>query len=195
MQNILELHRRATDSVLSVAARVRETDLDRPTPCAGWDLRTLLAHMIGQDHGFAAAALADVSKEAFEPREASVEAHAAGAAVVVAAFAAADPGRDVLMPEFGARLPLRTVVGFHLVDTLVHGWDVAVSLGGGVWYDDDLVAAALEQAEAVPGGDMRTAAGAAFGPVRSEAGSAAGWARTLALLGRDPRWMAPAAVG
>ena len=23
----------------------------RPTPCAGWDLRTLLAHMTGQDHG------------------------------------------------------------------------------------------------------------------------------------------------
>jgi uncharacterized protein (TIGR03086 family) len=195
MHNILELHRRATDSVLSVVARVRDADLDRPTPCAGWDLRTLLAHMIGQDHGFAAAALADVSTEAFEPRAASVEAHAAGAAVVVAAFAAADPERDVLMPEFGARLPFRTVVGFHLVDTLVHGWDVAASLGGGVWYDDDLVAAVLEQAEAVPGGDMRTAPGAAFGPVRTEAEAATGWVRTLALLGRDPRWMAPAAVG
>lgn len=195
MQNILELHRRATDSVLSVVARVRDADLDRPTPCGDWDLRTLLAHMIGQDHGFAAAALADVTKEAFEPRDASVEAHAAGAAVVVAAFAAAEPEREVLLPEFGARFPLRTVVGFHLVDTLVHGWDVAVSLGGGVWYDDDLVTAALEQAEAVPDGDMRTAPGAAFAPIRPEAGSAAGWARTLALLGRDPRWMAPAAIG
>lgn len=195
MQNIFELHRRATDAVLPVVARVREGDLDRPTPCAGWDLRTLLAHMTGQDHGFAAAALADVSVEAFAPRSASVDAHAAGAALVVAAFAAASPERDVLLPEFGARFPLPTVVGFHLLDTLVHGWDVAVSLGGGVWYDDDLVAAVLAQAEAIPGGDMRTRPGAAFGPVLPAADSAAGWVRTLALLGRDPRWMAPAAVG
>jgi uncharacterized protein (TIGR03086 family) len=195
MQNIIELHRRATDAVLDVVARVKDADLDRPTPCAGWDLRTLLAHMIGQDHGFAVAALADVGKEAFEPLTASVDAHAKGAAVVVAAFAAASPEREVLLPEFGARFPLRTVVGFHLLDTLVHGWDVAVSLGGGVWFDDDLVAAVLAQAEAIPGGDMRTAPGAAFAPILPAAQEAAGWARTLALLGRDPRWMAPVAVG
>lgn len=192
MQTITALHRRATDAVLSVVSRVREDDLDRPTPCVGWDLRTLLAHMVGQDRGFAAAALADVSAEAFEPGE--VEAHAAAAEVVVAAFAAAPPDREVLLPEFGARFPLRTVVGFHLVDTLVHGWDVAVSLGGNVWYDDDLVAAVLELAEAIPGGDLRTAPGAPFGPIRDEARSATGWARTLALLGRDPRWTAPVAV-
>src|SRR6266498_4358321 len=151
MQNIIELHRRATDAVLAIVAGVRDSDLDRPTPCAGWDLRTLLAHMVGQDHGFAAAALADVSAEAFAPREPSVEAHRAGAAVVVAAFSAAAPDRNVLMPEFGdRRFPLHMVVGFHLLDTLVHGWDVAVSLGDDVRYDDDLLAAVLEQAEAVP---------------------------------------------
>lgn len=186
MQNILELHRRATDAVLDVVAQVR--DLDRPTPCAGWDLRALLAHMIGQDHGFAAAALADVSAEAFAPRSASVAAHARGAAVVVAAFAAADAGRKVLLPEFGARFPLATVVGFHLLDTLVHGWDVAVSVGGGVAYEGDLVDAVLALAESVPGGEARTGPGAPFGPVRSEA--AGGWDRVLALLGRDPHWVA-----
>lgn len=190
MQSILELHGRATGAVLDVVARVKETDLDRPTPCAGWDLRALLAHMIGQDHGFAAAALADVDAAAFAPREATVAAHEAGAAAVVAAFRDAEPGREVFLPEFGARFPLTMVVGFHFVDTLVHGWDVAVTLGETVSYDDDLVAAALEQAEAVPGGDLRTAPGAAFGPIRPEADSADGWARVLALLGRDPRWTA-----
>src|SRR5262245_27579189 len=117
MQSILELHRRAIDAVRPIVAKVG--DLDVPTPCAGWDLRTLLAHMTGQDYGFAAAALADVTVEAFAPRD---DAWEGGATAVVEAFAAADPERQVLLPEFnGMRFPLPVVVGFHLVDTLVHG--------------------------------------------------------------------------
>lgn len=196
MQNIRELHRRSLDAVRPIVARVRPADLDRPTPCADWDLRTLLAHMIGQDHGFAAAALADVPAEAFAPREPSIGAYEAGVAVVAAAFAAADPARPVLMPEFGdRRFPLQAVLGFHLVDTLVHGWDVAASLGVGVTYDDDLVAAAQAQAELVPDGAVRTAPGAPFAPVLPLAAELTGWDRTLALLGRDPQWHAPVQVG
>lgn len=185
MQNIRDLHRRSLDAVRPVVARVRPADLDRPTPCAGWDLRTLLAHMTGQDRGFAAAALADVPAAAFAPREPT--AWEAGAAVVLAAFAAADPDRPVQLPEFaGRRFPLHVVIGFHLLDTLVHGWDVAATLGIEVDYDEDLRAAAHAQAELVPTGSARTAPGAPFGPVLPAAGT--GWADTLALLGRDPHW-------
>ncbi|CCH28554.1 TIGR03086 family metal-binding protein [Actinosynnema sp. NPDC047251] len=191
MQTILELHRRSLAAIQPIVAGVRPTDLHRPTPCAGWDLTALLAHMIGQDHGFAAAVLADVGEEAFAPREPSTSAHEAGLAVVAAAFAAADPDRRVLLAEFeGRRFPLRNVIGFHLIDTLVHGWDVAVAVGGKLDYDDDLVAAALEQAELVPDGPMRTAPGAAFAPVLPIAADSTGWNRTLALLGRDPDWTA-----
>lgn len=184
MQNIVELHRRAIDAVRPIVARVG--DLDVPTPCDGWDLRTLLAHMTGQDYGFAAAVLDDVTVEAFAPRDDPWE---GGADAVVAAFAKADPERQVLLPEFnGMRFPLATVVGFHLVDTLVHGWDVAASIGLDVGYDDELVAAGLEQAERVPGGAVRTAPGAPFAPILPGADEQTGWPRTLALLGRDPNW-------
>lgn len=189
MQNI---HRRSLDAIRPVITAVQPADLDRPTPCAGWDLRALLAHMTGQDRGFAAAALADVSQEAFAPREPTVDAWTAGAAVVVAAFAAADPERPVLLPEFaGRRFPLDVVIGFHLLDTLVHGWDVAATLGVDINYDDDLLAAAHVQAERVPSGTARTAPGAAFAPVLPS--EATGWDHTLALLGRDPRWTYPTA--
>jgi uncharacterized protein (TIGR03086 family) len=184
MQNILDLHRRAVDAIRPIVAKV--DDLSRPTPCAGWDLRMLLAHMTGQDYGFAAAVLGDVTVEAFTPRDGPWE---GGARAVVEAFAKADPDRPVLMPEFnGMRFPLTTVVGFHLVDTLVHGWDVAVSIGVDVSYDDELVAAGLEQAERVPGGAVRTAPGSPFAPVLDGADTQTGWARALALLGRDPNW-------
>ena len=45
----------------------------------------------------------------------------------------------------------------HLVDTLVHGWDVAAALGIAVSYraelDDETVAAGLATAERVPADD------------------------------------------
>lgn len=152
--------------------------------------------MIGQDHGFAAAVLADVPADAFAPREPSIGAYEAGVDVVAAAFAAADPARAVLMPEFGdRRFPLQAVLGFHLVDTLVHGWDVAASLGVTVGYDDDLVSAALAQAELIPDGDIRTVPGAPFASVLPAAAELVGWERTLALLGRDPEWYAPVPAG
>jgi uncharacterized protein (TIGR03086 family) len=199
MQNIRDLHSRSFDAIRPIIARIQPADLDRPTPCAGWDLRALLAHMIGQDNGFAAAVLADVSVDAFAPREPSIAAHEAGAAVVVAAFASADPARPVLMPEFdGQRFPLHLVINFHLLDTLVHGWDVASSLGIEVDYDDDLLAAVQAIAEQVPDGPERTAPGAAFAPIPPIVAESADWARTLALLGRDPHWTgrhAPNLVG
>jgi uncharacterized protein (TIGR03086 family) len=189
MHNIRDLHIRAIDAVRPIVTRVRPADLDRPTPCAGWDLHALLAHMTGQDRGFAAAVLADVPEEAFAPREPTTDAWTAGAAVVVAAFAAADPDRPVLLPEFaGRRFPLHVVIGFHLLDTLVHGWDVAATLGIDVTYDEDLRAAAHIQAELVPTGAVRAAPGAPFAPVLPSADEATGWAHTLTLLGRDPRW-------
>ncbi|GAB3441777.1 TIGR03086 family metal-binding protein [Actinophytocola sediminis] len=198
MQNIRDLHRHALDTIRPIVARVRPVDLDRQTPCAGWDLRALLAHMIGQDHGFAAAVLADVPAGAFAPRAPSIDARDAGVAVVAASFAAADPDRPVLLAEFGdRRFPLHTVIGFHLLDTLVHGWDVAASLGIDVTYDEELVLAARAQAELVPAGAARATPDAPFAAVLPVAEESTGWARVLALLGRDSNWTgqdAPAEV-
>ncbi|QJY48437.1 TIGR03086 family metal-binding protein [Pseudonocardia broussonetiae] len=188
--HIIELHARAADAVRPVLASVTAADLTRLTPCAGWDLATLLAHMAGQDHGFAAAvsatsdAVADVG--AFAPRAGAEGLGSCHLDDVVAAFARADPDREVHLAEFGVSLPLPVVVGFHLVDTLVHSWDVAASLGREVRYADDLVAAALAVAEGVPDGEARTAPGAPFGPALP--GGTDPWSRTLALLGRDPAW-------
>jgi len=46
----------AVRASVAVVAQVTAADLDRPTPCAAWDLRALLAHMTVQHYGFAAAA-------------------------------------------------------------------------------------------------------------------------------------------
>ncbi len=188
------LHAGATDVVVELVDGLERLDaavLRVPTPCAEWDLAALLAHMTGQDLGFAAATTHDADVAAYRPGDPSAAAHRSAALALVDAFAAADPARPVWLAEFGRRVPLAAAVGFHLVDTLVHGWDVAVSVGATVAYDDDLVAAGLTIAEQVPGGAAREGPGAAFAPPLAIAADADNWQRTLLLLGRDPGWTPP----
>jgi hypothetical protein len=54
--DVLPLHRTAVLESVDVVSAVTPDDLAKPTPCAGWTLADLLAHMTVQHHGFAAAA-------------------------------------------------------------------------------------------------------------------------------------------
>lgn len=198
MENIVELHRRSVAGIRPVLDRVAPADLGRPTPCAGWDLRALLEHMTGQDHGFAAAVRAahdggEVDVSAFGPRPLGPSL-TEGLDEAVAAFAAGADG-PVLLPEFGVRLPVPVVVQMHLIDTLVHGWDVAAALGVQDDYvaqlDGEVVAAALAMTEQIPDDESREKPGASFGHALPAPDGADPWTRVLTLLGRDPAWRPP----
>jgi uncharacterized protein (TIGR03086 family) len=188
----LDLHRQATEAVRPVYARIQRDHLNHPTPCTDWNLGQLLDHMVGQDHGFAAAARADVGVEAFHPLPVGADLAARLSASVTGtheSFAQADPDRLILMPEFGMqRFPLVAVIGFHFIDTLVHGWDVAATIGQSVDYDRELAAAALTQARGVPDGPFRSDPGSPFGQPLLGAHEAEPWTQTLRWLGRDPEW-------
>ena len=185
------LHRRALDRVGDLVDRVRPADLDRPSPCTGWDLRKLLGHMVGQNHGFAAAAESDVDLDAFADRPPGEDPGREWAESAVrvgdalAAAVAAD--RSVLLAEFAAygRIPAPVVLGMHLLDTVVHGWDVATALDLQYRPDDELVAATLETARTVPGGKFRTQPDASFGPIVAGEPDDP-WLLALQLLGRQP---------
>lgn len=190
----MEQHRRALDHCAGVVAQVRACDLGRTTPCTAWDLAALLAHLVGQNEGFAAAVQharqappSGVAVEAFAPVAWSPEAFTGSVRRVREAFAGARPGDVVQLPEVapGRRIPMPVVVGMHLIDTLVHTWDVAQALGR-PWRppEADLVAAGLEQARRVPDGEARRRPGAAFAPAVTGAGDA--WEQALARLGREP---------
>ncbi|MEU7153576.1 TIGR03086 family metal-binding protein [Streptomyces sp. NPDC045470] len=193
------LHRAVLDTATELVWRVRPEHFGLPTPCAAWDLGRLVAHMTGQNLGFAAAARGQVTSAAdFAPRpagDAPGAAFAASAREVVAAFA--EPGvpqRRFALPELGPGVTVRAHrgIGFHFVDTVVHAWDVARSLGTTVTFPAEVLTPALEIARAVPGGAAREEPGAAFGPVREAPAAGAGPVpvldRVLALLGRSPAW-------
>jgi uncharacterized protein (TIGR03086 family) len=186
------MHSRALALTSTVVDQVRPGDAGRPTPCPPWDLQALLAHMIGQNHGFADAveSSADVPVTAFAPRryaERPGTEWKASCDRILGVFARCDPRRPVLLPEISTeqRFPAATVVGFHLLDTVVHGWDVATSLDVPYRPDDDLVAVTLRLAELVPDGPDRERPNAAFRPAVPTADDADPWLRALARLGRS----------
>ncbi|MGD3110720.1 TIGR03086 family metal-binding protein [Streptomyces sp. YGL11-2] len=198
------LNARAVRDSADMVSRLAPGDLARPTPCSEWDLAALLAHMTAQHRGFAAAALGrgeDLAHWAVRPpgdRIPDVVAdHRSAAEEVVAAFAAVDaPGWQFALPEFTTdrTFPAIQAIGFHLIDYVVHGWDVARSLGLACDPDPELLAAALPIARAVPDGEARLAAGSSFKPGLPGAEGAGALERILTALGRAPEWRAGEAV-
>jgi uncharacterized protein (TIGR03086 family) len=197
--DLRSLHRIAVLASVDVVSAVTTDDLSRPTPCAGWNLADLLAHMTVQHRGFAAAARGEGADLAmWEPATVAdavtsdpAATYAAAAAAVIGAFA----GPEVLdamfaLPDFGpgATFPGSVAISFHLVDYVVHSWDVARTLGHPCELPADVVAAALPIAFIVPDGDFRTAANAFFGPAIPSTESVDDLDRILAYLGRSPEW-------
>ncbi|MEU6272890.1 TIGR03086 family metal-binding protein [Streptomyces populi] len=192
--DVVELDRIAVHEALRVVGLAENADWDRATPCAGWDLRRLVAHMTAQHLGFAAAA-SGAGREAAHWREPQdmgepARVHEAAAAAVLAAFA--EPGvteREFALPELGGSFPGRQAVRFHFVDYVVHAWDVAATLGTVLELSDDVLGAALATARRVPDDPAVRGPGNAFAPALDVPDGPGPLDETLRLLGRDPdRW-------
>ena len=186
---LLDRHRRAVHATLSALAE--PVDLGAPTPCAGWDVADLVAHMAVQQRGFARAVAGERTGVAdWAPVPADVAAYASACRELLAAFAAiSDPDAPVFLPEIRDEpVPARVAVGFQLVDNVVHAWDVAVALGRRPQLDEDVVAAGLAVARQVPVGVERERAGAAFAHALPLPATVSALDETLLLLGRDPAW-------
>lgn len=137
------LHRTAlawTHGLMAGAA-----DLDAPTPCAEFDVRELLGHLV------ATVERARVIGEGGDPRTVPVVVRGltdpAGAYAEASAKALAVWSDDALLDReltvpWGTA-PGRGVVWGYLNETLVHGWDLAVATGQDPEADPALAAAVL----------------------------------------------------
>ncbi len=144
-------------------------------PCAGWDLQALLTHMIGQNDGFATAVTAGDAPQSAYTRPA-----------VTASDLASEWDDEVLLIEINpdSTVPVDAAMAMHLLDTVIHTWDVASSLGSPHRPDDELLGIVAAGAKRVPAGASRTRPGAAFVPAVTN-DQADPWLITLALLGRE----------
>jgi uncharacterized protein (TIGR03086 family) len=197
--DIRPFHRTAVAASVDVVNGVTVDDLDRPTPCAGWNLADLLAHMTVQHYGFAAAARGNGADLAvWQPTTVADAvaadpacAYAAAAADVLDAFSADGvPDRIFALPEFGpgATVPGAMAIGFHFVDYVVHGWDVARTIGAPFGLPTEVTDAVLPLAFAVPDGEFREAKGAPFAQAIAPIEGASDLDRILLHLGRSPDW-------
>jgi len=117
--------------------------------------------------------------------------YAAAAADVLEAFA--DDGvltGSFALPEFGpgAAFPGSQAIGFHFVDYVVHGWDMARSIDAPFTLPADVISAVLPLVFAVPDGDFRTAPGSPFAPAIDAGEEVSDLDRVLLHLGRSPGW-------
>jgi uncharacterized protein (TIGR03086 family) len=191
---LIDLHRLAVLTSIDVVSQVRPDDLARPTPCSEWTLADLLAHMTVQHNGFAAAARGHGSNlEAWQARPLGpdpVADYRAAALGVLEAFS--EPGvldRTFTLPEFRpvSTFPGSLAVGFHLIDYVVHAWDVARSIEIPYTLDPRLADPALKIALAVPNGPNRLEPTAPFHPALPP-NTTTPLNQILTTLGRSPTW-------
>ena len=197
-RDIVTLDARVVRATVRVVAQAGPADLARPTPCADWTLGELLTHMTAQHDGWVAAAAGDggdLSRwQPGPPAADPVKEYAGAAERVLAAFGADGVlDREFALAELSPllRFPAAQAISFHFIDYLVHGWDVARSVGldpPDYEFEPDLLAAALPVAQAVPDGELRKQRMVPFAPGISVTGNLGVMDQIVAMLGRSPSW-------
>lgn len=174
----------------SLLAGVTEDQLAKPTPCDGFDVRTLARH-IGAV-GLRSVALAEVATVEGQPVFAddfSAAAYAATRERALAAWASAPLEREVTVP-WGV-VPGFAALGMYINETLVHGWDLAVATGQPAEFADPaIVEGALAAVQAALPADFR-GGDVPFGPVVEPREGAGPTERLANWNGRDSAgWIA-----
>ncbi|HEY0699265.1 MAG TPA: TIGR03086 family metal-binding protein [Micromonospora sp.] len=182
------LDRRSLAAVDRAVSAVRPEHLDLPTPCSGWRLRDLLWHLVSENRGFAANSVGlPVDRSVWQRAELGpdpCQAYRDSAALVTAAFSAADLyDRQVEVGQYGT-FSGRVAISLHVVDYLVHAWDVARAVGIDPELDEDLCDTALRIAHRWP----YQRPDAAFDVLVEVPEAAPAADRLMGYLGRSPAW-------
>jgi uncharacterized protein (TIGR03086 family) len=144
----VELLERSLAYTRVVLADVRPELLGRPTPCAGWDLGSLLAHMEDALDAFTEAAAGRVEVAPAPPTTTRVEALREKACALLGAWTAARPApEEVRVGDLD--LDAALLVATAALEITVHGWDVAQSVGRPSRIPADLATGLLRVAEQV----------------------------------------------
>lgn len=186
---MIELLTRAAHSAEAVLARLEPGGHDRPSPCPEMTVAQVAAHLIGGIRGFADVAEggelrldADLDPDLGE--ESPAGAYRAAVDRLLVAFAG--PGRlDSVYPMPWGPTTGVQLLGFELIETVVHGWDIARGLGVEFQVDDDVVRATLAGARLWVDDSVRVPG--MFGP-EVPVSDVPPLDELVAYLGRDPGW-------
>ena len=188
---LVDLYRDSVQRFMDRVAEVRPDQWDAATPCAEWNVRELVNHVVGEQLWsvplFAGATIAEVGDRfdgdllGSDPIKTSTEAGEAARAVVT------EPGamERIVHLSFGDT-PAEEYVHQLLADHLIHGWDLAAAIGADTTIDADGLAecaAWFDEREDIYRGAGAIGALVEVGPDASDTD------RLVARFGRDPgRW-------
>lgn len=189
MSEQLRMYTRAVYGFDHVARLAGSGDWDRPAPCDGWTARHVVGHVVAV-HRYIHSRLigAEPTLDPFGAVDtyAGDRPYVTWSAVRDDVLEALDqPGvLQRVVPSFNGDRVVNDLVGFNVIDTTVHSWDLARALGVDEVLDPAQVAwAAGLVAPAAP----RLRASGMFGGEVEPGPDADAQARLLAITGRDAR--------
>jgi uncharacterized protein (TIGR03086 family) len=179
----------ATETARAVT-NAAKTENAAKTPCPDWDLRTLLNHTIlwtsysAERRAYGESVAEELMSKDFTAEPGYAQAYQAQVDKAVAAWSRPEAwvgDRNVM----GSAMPAADIAAMLIMETVLHGWDVAKATGQDYQIDDALASNVLDTVQAQ--GDMfRQYQG--FAAVVPVPGDATAFDRALALSGRDPAW-------
>lgn len=185
LDGAVELLERSLAYTRGTLAGVRPEHLDAATPCVGWTLGHLLAHMEDALDAFTEAASGRVRVDPVPETTTRVDALREKACALLGAWTAARPAsEEIAIGDVGLDAPL--LVATAALEITVHGWDVGQATGGRTRIPDDLARGLLSVAEHVIGPLDR---GPRFACPRPAQPGATYDERLLAWTGRGPAHM------
>jgi len=188
--DVVDLYARSVEAFLDTIRVVPDEAWAGPTPCADWDVRALVNHVVGEDRwveplvaGKTIAEVGDALDGDLLGADPKAAAEAA-AKVAVAAFSETGALARTVHLSFGD-IPAEEYAWQMMADHVVHAWDLAAATGNDLAVDDELVAACATWWH-----EWESAyrdAGAVGDRVTLPA-TASPQERLVAAFGRDPGW-------
>ncbi len=183
-----EVHAAALNVTRGFVAGVGPEQWSGPTPCADWDVRALVNHIVSGNYWAAELGVGKTIEEVGDGLDGDVlgddptAAYLTSADLAAAVFRAPGAMQRPCAVSYGP-VPGEVYCGHRFVDVLIHGWDVAKATGQDPALPPNLVEACIEvvepQAELLAGSGM-------FGTGVDAAGSSDRQTQLLAMLGRRP---------
>src|SRR6478736_4836886 len=132
--DIVACHRAALDATREVVAGINDDQWSRPTPCADWDVRALLNHVVAGNWWASRLAAGATIDEVGTEYDGDVLApsplseYHESAVAAARAFDAPGAMEAPCAVSYGP-VPGSVYAGHRLVDVAIHGWDLAVATG------------------------------------------------------------------
>lgn len=185
----LDVLHSADRRLLTLTAALTTADLDLPSPCAGWNVRSLLSHTVASIEAFAAGIDGQpgpTEEELFSGADILGAAPLAVAERAVqrsqAAWSSITDWQSPISTVLG-EMPAEQAVGIITYSTLVHSWDLAIAVDRAVEFDDaEAAVAEAVGAQLVPALRPQSL----FGPEITAAATATPTQRVVAFAGRHP---------